>query len=33
MSLLLDLEHTYQASARILTSVNQMLDSLMAAVG
>jgi flagellar hook-associated protein 1 FlgK len=33
MSLLLDLEHTYQASARILTSVNQMLDALMAAVG
>ena len=32
MSLLLDLEHTYQASARILTSVNQMLDALMAAV-
>jgi flagellar hook-associated protein 1 FlgK len=33
MALLLDLEHTYQASARILTSVNQMLDALMAAVG
>jgi flagellar hook-associated protein 1 FlgK len=33
MSLLLDLEHTYQASARILNSVNQMLDSLLAAVG
>ncbi len=32
LSLLLDLEHTYQASARILTSVNQMLDSLMEAV-
>lgn len=32
MSLLLDLEHTYQASARILNSVNQMLDSLLDAV-
>ncbi|QDC00553.1 flagellar hook-associated protein FlgK [Mesorhizobium sp. 8] len=32
MSLLLDLEHTYQASARILSTVNQMLDSLMEAV-
>lgn len=32
MSLLLDLEHTYQASARILNTVNQMLDSLMQAV-
>jgi flagellar hook-associated protein 1 FlgK len=32
LSLLLDLEHTYQASARILNSVNQMLDALMAAV-
>ena len=33
MSMLLDLEHTYQASARIMTSVNQMLDALMEAVG
>jgi flagellar hook-associated protein 1 FlgK len=33
MSMLLDLEHTYQASARVLTSINQMLDSLMEAVG
>ncbi|PLP56975.1 flagellar hook-associated protein FlgK [Mesorhizobium loti] len=32
MSLMLDLEHTYQASARILTTVNQMLDALLAAV-
>ncbi len=32
LSLLLDLEHTYQASARILNSVNQMLDALMEAV-
>ncbi len=32
MSLLLDLEHTYQASARILTTVNQMLDALLQAV-
>ncbi|MGB3831328.1 MAG: flagellar hook-associated protein FlgK [Mesorhizobium sp.] len=32
LSLLLDLEHTYQASARILSSVNQMLDSLLEAV-
>ncbi|MGB3896983.1 MAG: flagellar hook-associated protein FlgK [Mesorhizobium sp.] len=32
MSLLLDLEHTYQASARILSTVNQMLDSLLQAV-
>ncbi len=32
LSLLLDLEHTYQASARILNSVNQMLDSLLEAV-
>lgn len=32
MSQMLDLEHTYQASARILTTVNQMLDALLAAV-
>jgi flagellar hook-associated protein 1 FlgK len=32
MSLLLDLEHTYQASARILSTVNQMLDALLQAV-
>jgi flagellar hook-associated protein 1 FlgK len=32
MSLLLDLEHTYQASARILNTVNQMLDALLQAV-
>lgn len=32
LSLLLDLEHTYQASARIMSSVNQMLDSLLEAV-
>lgn len=33
MSLLLDLEHTYQASARILNTINQMLDALLAAAG
>ncbi|MHA6686418.1 flagellar hook-associated protein FlgK [Mesorhizobium sp. A556] len=33
MSMLLDLEHTYQASARILSTVNQMLDSLLQAAG
>lgn len=33
MSLLLDLEHTYQASARILNTVNQMLDALLQAAG
>lgn len=32
MSLMLDLEHTYQASARILNTVNQMLDALLQAV-
>ncbi|MBN9237154.1 MULTISPECIES: flagellar hook-associated protein FlgK [Phyllobacteriaceae] len=32
MSLMLDLEHTYQASAKILTTVNQMLDTLLSAV-
>jgi flagellar hook-associated protein 1 FlgK len=33
MSLLLDLEHTYQASARMVKAVDDMLASLMAAVG
>lgn len=33
MSLMLDLEHTYQASARILNTVNQMLDALLQAAG
>jgi flagellar hook-associated protein 1 FlgK len=33
MSLLLDLEHTYQASAHMMKTVSDMLDSLMAAVG
>ncbi len=33
MSLLLDLEHTYQASARILNTVSQMLDALLQAAG
>ena len=33
LSLLLDLEHTYQASARILSTVNQMLDALLQAAG
>ena len=32
MSTLLDLEHAYQASARILNTVSQMLDALMEAV-
>ena len=32
LSLLLDLEHTYQASARILNSVGKMLDTLLEAV-
>ena len=32
MSTLLDLEHAYQASARILNTVGQMLDALMEAV-
>jgi flagellar hook-associated protein 1 FlgK len=33
LSLLLDLEHTYQASARILSTVDQMMDQLFRAVG
>ena len=33
LSMLLDLEHTYQASARILSTVNQMLDTLLQAAG
>jgi flagellar hook-associated protein 1 FlgK len=33
MSLMLDLEHTYQASARILNTVNEMLDALLQAAG
>ncbi|WP_292411931.1 flagellar basal body rod C-terminal domain-containing protein, partial [Mesorhizobium sp.] len=33
MSLLLDLEHTYQASARMMKTVDDMLDALMNAVG
>jgi len=33
LSLLLDLEHTYQASARILNTVNQMLDELLRVAG
>ena len=32
MSLLLDLEHSYQASARLITAVDDMLSALMAAV-
>jgi flagellar hook-associated protein 1 FlgK len=32
MALLLDLEHSYQASSRVLTTVNSMLDDLLAAV-
>ena len=32
MSQLLDLEHAYQASAQLMKTVNDMLDSLMAAV-
>jgi flagellar hook-associated protein 1 FlgK len=32
MSLMLDLEHTYQASARLLSTVGSMLDSLLEAV-
>ncbi|CAM5463263.1 flagellar hook-associated protein 1 FlgK [Aquamicrobium terrae] len=32
LALLLDLEHAYQASARVLNTVNQMLDSLLEAV-
>ena len=33
MSLLLDLEHTYQASAHMMKTVSDMLDALMSAVG
>jgi len=33
LSLLLDLEHSYQASARLMATVGQMLDSLLQAVG
>jgi flagellar hook-associated protein 1 FlgK len=33
MSLLLDLEHTYQASARMMKTVDDMLSSLLDAVG
>ncbi|RWD54309.1 MAG: flagellar hook-associated protein FlgK [Mesorhizobium sp.] len=33
MSLLLDLEHTYQASARMMKTVDDMLDALLSAVG
>lgn len=32
MSLLLDLEHSYQASARLISAVDEMLSTLMAAV-
>lgn len=32
MALLLDLEHSYQASARLITAVDEMLSTLMAAV-
>jgi flagellar hook-associated protein 1 FlgK len=33
MSLLLDLEHSYEASARLMKAVDEMLSSLIAAVG
>lgn len=33
MSLLLDLEHTYQASAHMMKTVSDMLDALMSAAG
>jgi flagellar hook-associated protein 1 FlgK len=33
MSLLLDLEHTYAASARLIKTVDEMLQTLLAAVG
>jgi flagellar hook-associated protein 1 FlgK len=33
MSLLLDLEHSYQASSRIIKAVDEMLATLLAAVG
>ncbi len=32
MSLLLDLEHSYEASARLLRAVDEMLAALLAAV-
>jgi flagellar hook-associated protein 1 FlgK len=32
LSLLLDLEHTYQASARLLSTVDEMLKTLLNAV-
>lgn len=32
MALLLDLEHSYQASSRVLTTINSMLDDLLNAV-
>ena len=32
MSLLLDLEHTYEASARLIKAVDDMLSSLLMAV-
>jgi flagellar hook-associated protein 1 FlgK len=33
MALLLDLEHSYEATARIIKAVDDMLASLLAAVG
>lgn len=33
MSLMLDLEHTYQASARMMKTVDDMLTALLNAVG
>ncbi|TIW84821.1 MAG: hypothetical protein E5V59_30850, partial [Mesorhizobium sp.] len=33
MSLLLDLEHTYQASARMMKTVDDMMAALLNAVG
>jgi flagellar hook-associated protein 1 FlgK len=33
MSLLLDLEHSYEASARLMKVVDEMLSALIAAVG
>jgi flagellar hook-associated protein 1 FlgK len=32
MSLMLDLEHTYQASARLMSTIDQMLNALLEAV-
>ncbi len=32
MALLLDLEHSYQASARLISAVDDMLSTLLAAV-